>query len=195
MLEGFDRAHVLAHHLAGLFEVEAEHQPVQHHVSLILRELRKGIGNRIEPKPLIDGIQRVRDIVLRNVAGLALRMAVVRPESIHDFAVRDLEEPADELTFGPAAKSSDGLQGREVNLLKEVLSRGLLANTGEDVAKDSPVRGFVELGKGMPILPASPVEPFDITRGRVFIWQCVRHLESRHTLPWGYGSNETVTTV
>src|SRR6202163_4286072 len=143
MLEGFDRAHVLAHHLAGLFEVEAEHQPVQHHVSLILRELRKGVGNRIEPKRLIDGIPRVRDIVLRDVAGLALRMAVARPESIHDFAVRDLEEPADELTFGPAAKTSDGLQGREVNLLKEVLSRGLLANSGEDVAKDSPVRGFV----------------------------------------------------
>jgi len=195
MLEGFDRAHVLAHHLAGLFEVEAEHQPVQHHVSLILRELRKGIGNLIEPKPLIDGIERIRDIVLRNVAGLALRMAVLQPESIHDFAVRDLEEPSDELTFGPAAKTSDSLPGREVNLLKEVLSRGLLANTGEDIAKDSPVCGPVELGKGMPILPASPVEPFDVRRGRVFIWQCVRHLGSRHTLPWGYGSNETVTTV
>src|ERR1700682_1081102 len=195
MLEGFDRANVLAHRLAGLFEVEAKHQPVQHHVSLILRELREGIGNRVEPKPLIDGIERIRDIALRNVARLALRMAVLQPESIHDFAVCDLEEPTDELSFGPATKTSDGLQGREVNLLKEVLSRGLLANTGEKIAKDSPVRAFIELGKGMPILPASPVEPFDITRGRVFIWQCVRHLESRHSLPLGYGSNETVTTV
>src|ERR1700694_878322 len=57
MLEGFDRAHVLAHQLACLFEVEAEHQSVQHHVSLILRELSQGSGNLVEPNPLIDGVK------------------------------------------------------------------------------------------------------------------------------------------
>jgi hypothetical protein len=46
----------------------------------------------------------------------------------------------------------------------------------------------------VPILPASPVEPIDIPRGWVLIWQCVRHLDSRHTHPWRYGLNETVTT-
>jgi hypothetical protein len=45
------------------------------------------------------------------------------------------------------------------------------------------------------IFPASPVEPLDIPRDSVFIWQWDRHLESRHSLAWGYGLNETVTTV
>src|ERR1700674_2877097 len=195
MLESFDRAHILAHHLARLFEVEAEHQSVQHHVALILRELRQGIRNLVEPNPLIDGAQRIGDAARWDVTGFELRMAVLRPEPIHDLGVCDFEEPTNELALGPATKTSDGLQRGEVHILEEILSRGLLANARQEVAKDSPVRGFVELGKGVPILPASPVEPFDITRGRVFIWQCVRHLESRHTLPWGYGSNETVTTV
>jgi len=194
MLEGFDRAHVLAHQLARLFEVEAEHQSVQHHVSLILRELRQGIGNLVETNPLIDRIQRIGDAGRRDITGFELRMAVLRPEPIHDFAVCDLEQPSDEFALGPATKTSDGLERGEVNILEEILSRGLLANARQEVAKDSPVRGVVELGKGVPILPASPVEPFDIPRGWVFIWQCVRHLDSRHTHPWRYGLNETVTT-
>jgi hypothetical protein len=102
---------------------------------------------------------------------MQLRMAVLRPEAIHDLGVRDLEEPSDEFAFGPTAKTSDGLQGCKVNLLKEVLSRGLLANARQEVAEDSSIRGIVELGKRVPILAASPVEPFNISRGRVFIWQ------------------------
>jgi hypothetical protein len=47
----------------------------------------------------------------------------------------------------------------------------------------------------VPIMPASPVEPFDVPEGWVFIWQWDRHLESRHTLPPGYGLHERVTTV
>src|SRR6202022_1687393 len=83
----------------------------------------------------------------------------------------------------------------EVNLLREALSRGLLANAGQQIAENASVSGFVELGEGLPILPASPVEPFDIPRGWVFIWQWGRHLDSRHSLPWGYGVKGTVTTV
>jgi hypothetical protein len=195
MLQGFDRAHVLAHQLARLFEVEAEHHSVQHHVSLILRELSQGIGNLVEPKPLIDCVERILEVGRWDVAGLELRMAVLSPEAIHDLGVRDLEQPADEFALGPPAKTSDGLQRCEVNLLQEVLSCGLFANTCQEVAEDSSVRGLIELCKGAPILPASPVEPLDIPRVRVFIWQWDRHLESRHTLPWGYGLNETVTTV
>jgi hypothetical protein len=85
--------------------------------------------------------------------------------------VCDLEEPTDVFAFGSAAKTSDGLQRREINLLEEVLSCGLFANAPQEVAKDSSVRGFVELGKRVPILPASQLEPFDIPRSRVFIWQ------------------------
>src|ERR1700674_741953 len=194
MLESFDRAHILAHHLARLFEVEAEHQSVQHHVALILRELRQGIGNLVEPNPLIDGVQRIGDAGRWDVTGFELRMAVLSAKSIHDFGVCDFEEPTDELALGPATKTSDGLQRGEVNILEEVLSRGLLADARQEVAKDSAVRGIVELGKGVPILLASPGEPFDVPRGWVFIVQCVRHLESRHAHPWRYGLNETVTT-
>jgi hypothetical protein len=171
MLEGFDRAHVLAHQLAGLFEVEAEHQSVQHHVSLILRELRQGLGNLVEAKALIDGVQRILEVGRCDVTDLELRMAVVRAEAIHDFGVCDLEQPADEFAFGPAAKTSDGLQCCEVNVLQKVLGSGPLASTGQEIAKDSSVRGFVELGEGVPIFAASPVEQFDISRGSVFIWQ------------------------
>src|ERR1700724_3357412 len=194
MLEGFDRANVLAHQLARLFEIKAEHQPVQHHVSLILRELREGIGNLLETKPLIDGVQRILDVGWCGVAGLNLRMAVLGPEPIHDLGVCDLEEPTNEFALRPAAKTSDGLQCGDVTLLHEVLSRGLLANAGQQIAENASVSGFVELGEGLPILPASPVEPFDIPRGWVFMGQWGRHLESRHTLPWRYGLNETVTT-
>src|ERR1700682_54939 len=171
MLKGFDRAHVFAHHLARLFEVEAEHQSVQHHVSLVLRELSEGIGNLAESKPLVDGIQRILNFGWCDVAGLNLRMSIVRPVPIHDLGVRDLEEPTDEFALGPAAKTSDRQQCSKVNLLEEVLGRGLLANAGQQLAKDSSVGGIVELGKRMPILPASPVEPFDIPRSWVFIWQ------------------------
>jgi hypothetical protein len=122
-------------------------------------------------------------------------MAVLGSEPIHDLGVCDLEEPTDEFAFGPAAKTSDGLQRCEVDLLEEVLSGSLLANVPQEVAKDSSVRGFVELGKRVPILPASQLEPFDVPRGSVFIWQWGRHLGSRHTLPWRYGLNEIVTTV
>ena len=194
MLESFDRADILAHHLACLFEVEAEHQSVQHHVALILCELRQRIGNLVEPDPLIDRVQRIGDAGRRDVTGLPLRMAVLIPEPIHDLGVCDLEEPTDELTLGPATKTSDGLQCGEVNILEEILSRGMLANARQEVAKDSPVGRIVELRKGVPILPASPVEPFDIPRSWVFIWQCVRHLKSRHTHHWRYGLNEMVTT-
>src|ERR1700730_2183333 len=195
MLEGCDRANVLAHQLARLFEIEAEHQPVHDHVSLILRELSEGIGDLLETKPLIDGVQRILDVGRCGVAGLNLRMAVLGPEPIHDLGVCDLEEPSNEFALGPAAETSDGLQCGDINVLHEVLSRGLLANAGEQVAEDSSVGGFVELGKGLPILPASPLEPFDIPRGWVFMGQWGRHLESRHSLPWGYGLNGTVTTV
>jgi hypothetical protein len=124
VLEGFDRAHILAHQLARLLEVEAEHQPVQHHVSLILRELRQGIGNLVEPKPLIDRVQRIREVGRWQVAGLDLWMAVLGTEPVHDLGVCDLEEPTDEFTFGPAAKTSDGLQRCKVNLLETVFSSG-----------------------------------------------------------------------
>jgi hypothetical protein len=85
--------------------------------------------------------------------------------------VRDLEEPTDEFAFRPTAKASDGLQRGEVDLLKEVLSRGLLADAPQELAKDSSIGSVIELGECVPILAASPVEPFDIARGRVFIWQ------------------------
>jgi len=151
MLQGFDRAHVLAHHLARLFEIEAEHHPVQHHVSLILRELSQGIRNLVQTKPLVDGVQRIVEIGRLDLAGLDLRMAVLGSEPIHDLGVCDLEEPTDEFAFGPAAKTSDGLQRCEVDLLEEVLSGSLLANVPQEVAKDSSVRCFVELREGVPI--------------------------------------------
>jgi hypothetical protein len=92
-------------------------------------------------------------------------MAVLRPEAIHDLGVRDLEQPTDEFAFGPPAKPSDGLQCGEVNLLQKVLSRGSLANASQEVAKDTSVGGLIELSKGVPIMPARPVEPFDVPRG------------------------------
>src|SRR3984893_2315372 len=194
MLESFDRADILAHHLARLFEVEAEHQSVQHHVALVLRELRQRIGNLVEPDPLIDGVERIGDARRWDGAGLPLRVAVLRWKSVHDLGVCGRDESRDELALGPATKTSDGLQCGEVNILEEILSRGLLADARKEVSKDSPVGRIVELRKGVPILPASPVEPFDIPRSWVFIWQCVRHLKSRHTHHWRYGLNEMVTT-
>jgi hypothetical protein len=157
--------------------------------------VRQGSGNLVEPNPLIDGVQRIREVGRWEVAGFELRVAILGPEPINDFGVCNLEEPTNEFAFRPSAKTFDGLQRCKVNLLEEVLSCRPLANARQEVAKDSPVRRIVELGKRVPILPASPVEPFDIPIGWVFIWQWDRRLESRHTLPWGYGSNETVTTL
>ena len=60
--------------------------------------------------------------------------------------------------------SKHPLVGHILQASAKILSR-LLANARQEVAKDSPVRRIVQLRKRVPILPASPVEPFDMPRG------------------------------
>jgi hypothetical protein len=162
VLKRFDGSHVLVHQLARFSEIESEDEAIHDHVSLLLRERRESRGDVAESKALVDGIQRVDRVASLDVTPFDLRMSVLRPEVIHDLAVRDLEEPGHEFALGPAAEPIDPAKRAEVNLLKEVLSRGLNGQARQEVTENSAIRCLIQPGERGGIPPARSVQQFAV---------------------------------
>jgi hypothetical protein len=162
VLERLDRSDVLAHQAAGFFEIESEDEPIQDHVSLLLRERRESRGDLAESKALVDSVQRVDRLGSLDVTPFDLRMSVLGPEVIHDLAMCDLEEPGEEFALGPAAESIESAKRAEVNLLEEVLSGCLDAEARQEVTENSAIGCLIQPGERGSIPPARSVQQFGV---------------------------------
>jgi hypothetical protein len=162
VLKRFDGSHVLVHQLARFFEIEPQDEPIQDHVSLLLRERRESRGDLAESKALVDSVQRVDRLGSLDVTPFDLRMSVLGPEVIHDLAMCDLEEPGEEFALGPAAESIESAKRAEVNLLEEVLSGCLDAEARQEVTENSAIGCLIQPGERGSIPPARSVQQFGV---------------------------------